>query len=541
MSGFHLPKVTCVAGAVKSLCACLILLGFANATMADDAQPVKGGTLTTVSIPGEPPVLTAAFNQSGQVASISTKIFDGLIHLGTDQKLEPELATSWEISPDAKEIRFHLRPNVKWHDGEPFTSNDVKYSFTEVWTKIHPRGRSTFAAVTALETPDPLTVIFKLSVPNGLIFSALTSAESQILPAHLYAGTDVLSNPWNVKPVGTGPFRFKEWIRGDRIVLERNPDYWDAGKPYLDQIVYRQIPDSTTRLAGFEVGDLQYGVLSPVSVNDLERIKKNPDLRIDFNGYQWLGSSVILEFNVRESPLSDVRVRQAIAHAIDLNAFVKVTSRGLGKPGTSPVLSTQTHFYTADLPVWAFDTKQAERVLDEAGLPRQSDGIRFHLTIDWLPFGNNFLRYAEFIKQSLRKVGIDVAIRNQDLPQFMRRVYTDNDFDMIVSHRAGFGDPQIGVERLYWSKSILKGIPWSNGSGYSNPEMDSLIDQAHQAPDDQKRVELYKKLQRLAQQDLPNLTLMEAELFTLASRRLHGLDEGSTGVYESLKNAWLEP
>ncbi|KAF1067384.1 ABC transporter substrate-binding protein [Variovorax sp.] len=509
---------------------------------ASSAQtPVRGGTLVVVSQPGEPAVLTAAFNQQGAVAAISTKIFDGLLHFGENWKLEPELATSWETSKDGKEIRFKLRPGVKWHDGKPFTSADVKFSFEEVWLKVHPRGRSTFAAVEAVETPDALTVVFRLRNPSGVILSALNSGESQIVPRHLYEGTDIVRNPWNAKPVGTGPFRFKEWVRGDRIVLERNPDYWDAGKPYLDQLVYRIIPDATARYAAFETGAIQYGVLSPISINDLERAQKNKSLRVEFKGYEWLASSNVLEFNVRKPPFNDVRVRRAVAHAIDLQAMSKVTTRGVGKPGTSPVLSTQTRFYTPDLPLYPFDPKQAERLLDEAGLPRKPDGTRFAVTLDWLPFGENYQRYGEFVKQSLRRVGIDVTLRGQDLPQFMRRVYSQNDFDLIVTHRAGFGDPQIGTDRLFWSKTILKDVPWSNGSGYSNPAMDGLIEAAHEAPTEERRIELYRKIQRQAQTDLPNFTLLENRMYTIASARLHGLGTGVDAAYDSLKNAWLAP
>ncbi|OPG72422.1 ABC transporter substrate-binding protein [Pseudomonas ogarae] len=503
--------------------------------------PVRGGTLVVVSNPNEPSVLTSAFNQAGAPTAVATKIFDGLVRYGEDFKLEPELAKSWNVSEDGKEIRLHLRPNVKWHDGQPFTSADVKFSYEEVWLKVHPRGRSTFAAVESLETPDPLTVVFKLRNTSGVILGALTSAESQVLPKHLYVGTDIVRNPWNIKPVGTGPFRFKEWVRGERIVLERNPDYWDIGKPYLDQLVYRMIPDATARYAAFETGAVQYGVHSPISINDLQRARKDKNLQVLFRGYEWLASSNVLEFNVRKPPFDDVRVRRAVAHAIDLQVLANVTTRGFAKPGTSPVLSSQKRFYASDLPTYPFDLKQAERLLDEAGLPRKGDGIRLAVTLDWLPFSEVFLRQGEFIKQSLRRVGIEVTIRGQDLPQFLRRVYSTNDFDFIVTHRAGFGDPQIGVDRLFWSKTILKDVPWSNASGYSSPVMDALIEAAHTAPSEEGRVEIYKQIQYQAQIDIPNFTLLENRNHTAASTRVHGLNSGSDAVYESLKNAWLEP
>lgn len=531
-SVFSIRRRSFLAGA-----AALALAGKAAAA----ETPVRGGTLVAVAQPGEPNVLTAALYQTGQVQTLSAQIFDGLIRYGENFEIQPELAEKFTVSADGKEIRFDLRPGVRWHDGHPFTSADVKYTYDNVWMKVHPRARATFAAVESLETPDPLTVIFKLKNPSGVILGALNNVELCVLPKHLYENTDVLTNPYNVKPVGTGPFRFKEWVRGERIVLERNPDYWDAGKPYLDQVIYRVIPDATARYVAFETGAIQLGTLSPISLSDVERAQKNPNLTVEFRGYDWLASAIFVEFNVRKPPFNDARVRQAVAHSIDLTALSRVTTRGVGKPGTSPVLSTQTKFYAGqEIPQYKFDKAAAEKLLDEAGFVKKADGTRFSVTLDWLPFGENFLRFGEFIRQSLKAVGIEVTLRSQDLPQFFRRVYSQNDFDITVSHRAGFGDPQIGIDRYFWSKSILKDVPWSNGSGYSSPAMDKLIEAAHAASSEQERVQLYKQIQALAQTDLPNFTLLENRQYTIASKRLKGIGTGSNGIYESLKNAWLE-
>jgi peptide/nickel transport system substrate-binding protein len=513
-----------------------------NAAGALDAgAPVRGGTLVGISLPaGEPQVLTAAFNQSGVNSYISTKIFDGLVRFGPNSAPQPELAETWVISSDSGTVRFNLRKGVKWHDGKPFTSADVRYSYEEVWTKLHPRARSIFAGVTAFETPDDHTLIFRMKTPPTVLFSALNSGELQILPRHLYAGTDVTRNPWNLKPVGTGPFRFKEWVRGERVVLERNPDYWDAGKPYLDGFVLRFIPDTIARYAAFETGAVQYGVLSPVSFNDVNRVRKSPQLRLEFRGYDWLASRVAMEFNVRRKPLNDVRVRRAIAHAIDLPTMSKVVSRGLTTPGTSPVVSTLTDFYTNDVAHYPYDPKIAERLLDEAGITRKADGTRFTVKIDWLPFGGQYQRYGEFVVQALRRVGIEAELRGQDLPQYINRVYTEYDFDIAVTHSAGYGDPQTGTERLFWSRTITQGIPWTNATGYRSAEMDAIIDGAHAALDEPTRVEQYKKLQRLAQVDLPSFTMLENRHYTICSSKLHGINVGSAGCYDSLKDAWLE-
>ena len=146
-----------------------------------------------------------------------------------------------------------------WHDGAPFTSADVAWSLMNVWKTLHGRGRATYANVERADTPDARTVVLHLSQPSPAIMNALAAAESQVLPRHRYEGTDVLTNPLNNAPVGTGPFRFKEWRRGSAVVVERNPDYWDAGKPYLDAIVMRFIPDGAGRSAALETGEALLG------------------------------------------------------------------------------------------------------------------------------------------------------------------------------------------------------------------------------------------------------------------------------------------
>ncbi|MGM4923072.1 ABC transporter substrate-binding protein [Tardiphaga sp. 804_B3_N1_9] len=511
--------------------------GFVSA----EEQPRRGGILVAVIAPTEPISLTVTSDTAGPTVIASTKIFDGLIEIGPDGQPRPSLAKSWAISSDGKEVVFKLREGVRWHDGALFTASDVKFSFDEIWKKLAPRGKSSFANVYAVEAPDALTAVFKLSHPSPVIFSVLNAGESQILPRHLYEGTDIVRNPHNQRPVGTGPFRFKEWLRGDRIVLERNPDYWDAGKPYLDGVVFRVIPDIATRAAGFETGDIQYGSLSPISASDLERLQNNPGLVINFQGYEWLGPRIGMEFNLRRPVLSNVLVRRAIAHAIDLKALSRVVLRNQAKPGSGLISSSQPQFAAPDVKPYEFDPKLAERLLDEAGFPRKDDGTRFGLKLDWLPFNESFMRQGEFVRQSLKRVGINVELRGQDLPTFFKQVYTDNDFDLSIAMLMSFGDPQIGTTRLVWSKTIQRGIPWTNASGYSDPAADKLVVSIHQEADTSKRAEFVRELQRKVQADVPLIILAEPKMFTVHSKRLHGILTTPDGSYESLKDAWLAP
>lgn len=190
------------------------------------ATPKSGGTLT-IATTGAPVYLNSALSTSGTEALLSPKLYDGLLDYDYGMIPTPQLAESGSISEDGLRVTFNLRAGVKWHDGTPFTSEDVRFSIMEVLKEFHGRGKATFASVTAIETPDDLTAVFVLSASTPWMMSALNAAESPILPSHLYKGTNILENPANMAPVGTGPFRFGSYTPGETLILDRNPDYWD--------------------------------------------------------------------------------------------------------------------------------------------------------------------------------------------------------------------------------------------------------------------------------------------------------------------------
>lgn len=512
----------------------------APAALRAQGAPRRGGTLTAIVQP-EPPTLVSAVNAAAPTGVVSTNIFDGLFSYDWELKPVPQLATGFTVAEDGLTITFTLRPGVTWHDGQPFTSADVAFSLEEVWKKVHPRGRATFANVTAVETPDPLTVVLRLSSPAPVILSALNAYEAQVLPRHLYQGTDIAANPLNTRPIGTGPYRFVEWVRGERVVLERNPNYWDAGKPYLDRIVFRVVPDAAARAALLETGQAQYAPYSPVPLGDVERLRRLPNLAIETRGYEWIAPWFFLEFNLTRPQLSDVRVRRAIAHAIDKRVLAETVWHGFAVPAVSTVPSTLGPHHTPDVPQYPFDIRRAEVLLDEAGFRRQggAQGTRFALTHDFLPYGDDFRRSGEYVRQALRRVGIDLTLRAQDAPTYIRRIFTDYDYDIASSWFASFSDPQIGVQRAFWSKAINRGVPWTNASGYRSAEADRVIEAAQRETNPARRSQYFHELARIAATDLPTLPLIELRFFTVHAKSLQGVVSGPDGVYSSLKNAWL--
>nr|WP_246339856.1 ABC transporter substrate-binding protein [Ancylobacter tetraedralis] len=451
----------------------------------------------------------------------------------------PSLAQSWEVAPDNLSITFKLRPGVKWHDGTPFTSKDVRYSVLELWKKLHPRGRTTFASVTDVETPDERTAVLRLSQSSPIILGALSAAESQVLPAHIYAGSEPAKNPANLKPIGTGPFRFVRWNKGEYIEFERNPDYWDAGKPYVDKLIFRIIPDAASRAAAFEVGEVQYGPFDPVPLADIARLKQDPKLAFTTQGYEWLSPIFTFEFNTQDAITGNVKVRQAIAHAIDKQGLIDAAWYGFGTVATSPIPHYQKYF-SKNLPAYPFDPAKANALLDEAGFPRKDGGVRFSIFFDYESNTDALQNTAEFLRQNLKQVGIDLKLRSQDTPTLYKRVYTDYDFQTRAGQFSAMIDPAMGLYRLYWTKSIAKGVPNTNGARYSNPELDKLIEITQSNPDPAQRLAAFEGWQKIAMTDLPNIPLFELQRLTVYSKRLRGIPDTPDQAFSGLKDVWLE-
>lgn len=502
----------------------------ALAALPTVVQAQSESALNWVLIP-EPPTLVTAFNSAQMVQQISAKMMDGL--LSYDKGFEPvaALATGWQVAPDGLSIAFKLRDGVKWHDGAPFTSADVKYTFEEILKKHHPRGRATFAHLASVDTPDSLTAVFRLAQPSAYIMAALSASESPVLPKHLYEKGEPQTSPLLAAPVGTGPFKFAEWQRGRFIRLVRNPDYWIKGQPGFETVIVRFVPDAGARAVSLETGEIDIGGGDPVPLADLPRIGKVPSLVVTTEGYAMFGGMYYFEFNMRDPQFKDVRVRQAIAHAIDRDFVAKNTWFGYASAATGPLSNKQPKFYSADVPKYPFDLKKAEALLDAAGFPRKEGGVRFRISHDPAPSSEEYRRFGEYFKQAMRQIGIEVDLRVADAGTYQRRIWTDNAFQTTSYGIFTMPDPTIGVQRLYWSKNIRKGVPYSNGSGYTSAEMDSILEAAQVEPDANKRRELFNRMQTLAMTDLPIIPIINRSHTSVYNRRVAGIESDLEGVF----------
>ena len=243
--GFPL-SVALFAGAVLF---CLLSHPLSTDRAWGQERPRYGGTFI-VGSGGDPVTLNLATDFSTIDTLAASSIYNMLVKSDADLNPQPDLAESWKVSNDGLTYTFQLVKNATWHDGKPFTSADVKFTFAEVLKKYHPRGSVVLNSVESIETPDPHTVVFKLKQPFDPLMKFIGN-EAFIIPKHLYENTDILKNPYNLKPIGTGPFVFKEWKKGSHIALERNPSYFKKGKPYLDKIIIKVVPDASSRMIAF--------------------------------------------------------------------------------------------------------------------------------------------------------------------------------------------------------------------------------------------------------------------------------------------------
>ena len=525
--------VTTRRAALAGLSAAALMGGRAGAQ-----APKKGGTLTFLQN-AEPTSLISLTTVGTPSLTNCAKTTEGLLEYDYDIKPKPALATEWKISPDGLRYEFKLRPNVKFHDGKPFTSADVAYSIQLLKT-VHPRGRNTYANVTEVQTPDPLTAVIVLDKPAPYLIKALTAAESPMVPKHIYEGTDPITNQNGNAPIGTGPYLFKEWVRGSHVIFEHNPNYWDPDLPRIDRMVCKFVRDAGARSVAFENGSGDIGYRTPVALADLERLKKLPHLVFETDGTSYSYNVQTIQFNLDSQYFKHLKVRQAVAHAIDRAALLKVVAYGYGTVSHVPIAPGLKEFHSPELSPYGYDLKKAEALLDEAGFKRGSDKIRFKVPMDFNPIGDESRKVCEFTRAALNRIGIAVEIRAQDLSAFAKRVYTDREFDFTYNGHSNLFDPTVGVQRIYWSKNFKKGVPFSNGSNYNNPKVDALLEGAAVENDPVKRRQMFLDFQKIYLEEVPDISLYSPLYLTIKNKRVHEDSPTADGVESNMSRVWLD-
>lgn len=504
-------------------------------TRSAAAVPAYGDTLVEGTI-GEASTLVPVLATDSASHSVAGQIYNGLVKYDKDLRLVGDLAESFNVAPDGLTITFKLRRNVRWHDGAPFTARDVLYTYRVIIDPKTPTAYSEdFKQVASATAPDPYTVVVRYKSPFA---PALASWGTAMLPAHLLEGTDITKSPLARQPVGTGPFRFKEWLAGQKIVLEANQDYFE-GRPYLDHYVYRVIPDTSTMYMELKAGGVDLMGLTPVQYarqTDSERF------RGAFNKYRYPSNSYLyLGYNLRHPLFKDVRIRRAMTAAINKDELIQGVLFGMGQKAHGPIVPGRWAYNGAveDIP---YDPPHARQLLAEAGWQPGEGGLLFKdgkplsFTILTNQGNQQRLMTAQIIQQRLQQVGIDVRIRVVEWAAFLKEFIDKGNFEVVLLAWMISQDPD-----MYdiWHSSKTK--PGElNFIGYANHEVDRLLEAGRSTFDLEKRKQAYFRIQEILAEEQPYTFLYVPDALPAVSARMRGIEPAPAGIGHNLIK-WYVP
>jgi peptide/nickel transport system substrate-binding protein len=497
----------------------IVLVGFPLLSCSSRPDP---NTLVMI-IESSPTNLDPRVGIDAYSERIDNLLFDDLLDRDEHLNVKPGLADRWDI-PDPLTYVFHLHSGVKFHNGAALTSRDVKWTFDSLLQgKIRSTKTAAFRFVDRVEAPDDSTVVLHLKEPFATLLWNLSDGAMGIVP---YGSLGEIS----AQPIGSGPFRFISAEPDKEVIIERNPDYWHD-PPRLERVRFMVVPDGTTRALELRKGsaDLEINALTPDMVVTLEREPALDVLRGPGTVLQYMG------FNFRDPILKDLRVRQALAYAIDRRPMLQYLWRGFAQPADS-ILPKQSWAYTNKVQTYNYDPERAREILDAAGY-RPMSGVRFHLVMKTSTDENTRLMVA-VLQQQLRDVGIQLDIRTYEFATFFADV-SKGAFQLYSLRWVGGNeDPDIFEYAFHSSKFTPNG---ANRSFYSNPRVDALIDKARAELDQRKRAESYAEIQRILAEDLPSLNLWYLDNVLVHTRRVKNLSLNPPGNYDFLKTAELSP
>jgi peptide/nickel transport system substrate-binding protein len=457
-----------------------------------------------------------------QSERIDSLIFDDLLERDEHLNVKPALAERWE-TPDPLTYIFHLHSGVRFQDGRPLTSRDVKWTFDSLLQgKIRSTKAAAYRFVDHIDAPDDRTVIFHLKEPFVTLLWNLSDGAMGIVP---YGSLGEVTK----HPIGSGPFRFSSAEPDKDVVLERNEAYW-GDKARLARVHFIVVPDTTTRALELRKGsaDLAINALTPDMVFTLERDPRLNVLRAPGTVLSYLA------FNLRDPILGDVRVRRALAYALDRGPMVKYLWRGFAQPAYS-LLPTQSWAYDGDIPRYEHNPQRAREILDAAGY-RVVNGVRFHLVMKTSTDENTRLMVA-VLQQQLREVQIQLDIRTFEFATFFSDV-TRGAFQLYsLRWIGGNEDPDMFEYAFHSAKFPPNG---ANRSFYVNPRLDALVDRARAELNQNTRKELYAEIQRILAEDLPYIDLWYLDNVLVHTKRMKNLSLNPSGNYDFLKTAELE-
>ncbi|OGR90161.1 MAG: hypothetical protein A2992_01385 [Elusimicrobia bacterium RIFCSPLOWO2_01_FULL_59_12] len=484
--------------------------------------PEYGDVYVDASI-GDASMLNPVLSSDSASNDINGQVFNGLVKYDKNIKLVGELAGSWDVSANGLVLTFHLRKNVRWHDGKPFTAEDVLFTYQKLRDpQVHTPFGSDFELVKSVAAIDPWTVRVVYAKPFA---PGLASWGMGMIPKHIFKDGDFNTHPANRAPIGTGPYRFKEWKTAQYIVLEPNPDYYE-GPPYLARYIYRIIPDQSVQFLEMRNQGIDSLGLSPDQFKAYDAIFEHHQ-RFRYPSFQY----VYFGFNLRNPLFKDIRVRRALAFAIDRQTLVQGLLLGLGQPITGPY-PLSSWAYNSQIPQIPYSPQKALALLMDAGWRPDAEGL---LTKDGTPFsftimtnqGNKVRELAaQVIQQQLHHIGMDVKIRIVEWSSFIHQFVDKKNFEAVVLGWSTGRDPD---NYLMWHSSQQKEGQY-NFVSYSNPEVDRLLERGRQTFGEKKRQAIYWKIHAQIAADLPYIFLYCPDSLVAVHKRFRGPEVAPLGM-----------
>lgn len=483
-----------------------------GASLLWSAAPAAAQQPATLVVPqlGEPKTLSPNFASDSLGFAPTSNVYSHLVAIdwGVNKGTGAygDLAESWSTSDDGRRVTFGLHRNAKWHDGKPVTAHDVKFTFDTIIQRKYP-AFVVLKNVRAIEVPDDHTVVLDLIDPEvGFVpmLAQVSTWTGKIYPKHLWEGQDGFDKgPYVNAPIGSGPFRFARWERGGLVELEANRDYF-RGAPKVDRLVFRQITDVNVARAEFDSGRLaflNYEYAPPLA--EIPALQRDPKVKVVFTPSHF---SRDIQLNLTRAPLDKPQVRQAIAHAIDREAMNKLAFNGLWRPAVHASVESQGELINRAARFPAFDRARAEKLLDEAGLPRGAGGWRFQIAVT-NPNFPDCKAMMEVLVQQLRQVGINARLEQFDQATWFRR-QAEKNFDISCYFTRYGPDPDAFREHFMTGGG-------RNNMSYSSAELDALVTRAATLRDKEERRRIYHRVQELIVTDLPYINLFDEQKTTL--------------------------
>ncbi|RSK55262.1 ABC transporter substrate-binding protein [Bacillus canaveralius] len=487
---------------------------------AKGSEPKKGGkvSIPIVADPTFNPWHPNAYAESNVVNRV---LFSGLTQPGKDLVPAPDLATSWETTEDELVWTFKLRDDVLWHDGEKFTAEDVAFTFNEIVLNknLGANNASYFQKLEKVEVVDEHTVKFHMTSPVAAL-PAYLSFNTEIIPKHIFEGVD----PWDLtsfnksKPIGTGAFKLKSYTSGQKVVLERNDDFYGE-KALLDEVEYKVLPDANTHVAQLLSGELSIFALEDTSA--IERIEKSEGVIVsgrETPRFFWL----MLNQNLEQ--FQDKRVRQAIAHAIDRQNIIDTVLKGYGTIANAGIAPALKEYYTDDVPRFDYEPERAKELLAESGWTDtngdgivEKDGKPFEIEFE-IGIQGDLEAISQLVQQYLGKVGLDVNLKTMEWNSMVQKVVVKRDYEMSLNWWRYPADPDLSA--YMHSASIEKGF---NLPAFKNAELDRLLEEGAQTSDIEQRKKSYIEAQKLMAEELPYVFLWYPQEALVQVKKLKGV------------------